>query len=114
MGTNYYWRTKESDTCPHCGRSDPPVDHHIGKSSGGWTFTFSTGGDLNIRSYAQWRAVFAEGNGRIVDEYDREHSPADFDDLVRAKLGGRCHAREYPERCFIDHDNHGFLDHDFA
>jgi hypothetical protein len=39
MGTNFYLRTKPSESCPTCGHTEKPSHElHIGKSSAGWNF----------------------------------------------------------------------------
>lgn len=76
MGTNYY---HEIELCDKCHNSER---EHIGKSSAGWTFTFHA--TDAIRSWKDWQAKLANG-GRIVDEYGREHSLEDLQQLVAGK-----------------------------
>lgn len=76
MGTNFYWH---QTACPTCKRFDVL---HVGKRSGGWSFGFRgyrhetedaqspTG--FPVESRADWRKVFTEIPGRLVDEYGRE------------------------------------------
>ena len=85
MGTNYYFHR---NTCEHCKRSDEPV--HIGKSSGGWTFSFqgfrSEDDPLGvIKSEADWRRVIAESDGEIFDEYGARVGVTEFWRMVEAK-----------------------------
>lgn len=76
MGTNFYWR---ETPCGSCGRAD---ELHVGKSSGGWSFGFQAyrhdpdDGAISpvgfpVVSRADWRRVFTEKPGRLVDEYGR-------------------------------------------
>ncbi len=113
MGTNYYHR--KDDVCPTCGREDEDV--HIGKSSGGWTFSFH--GTDDIRSWEQWRAALAYG--RIEDEYGRALTLPEFEELVAAKLGGLRHydemEREYPNSMWgewLDPEGHSFSGGEFS
>lgn len=81
MGTNFTWRTGD---CTACGRFD---EHHVGKSSAGWSCLFRAyphrlisaahpdwGHDPAspfghpVLSRADWRTVFAAG-GQLRNEY---------------------------------------------
>jgi hypothetical protein len=78
MGTNYY---AHIDTCERCKR--PWAVVHLGKSSGGWRFTFNLNGRehyYDVPSMKQW----LKGK-RIFDEYEEEVSHDDFWNLVEAK-----------------------------
>jgi hypothetical protein len=66
MGTNFFWREK---FCGECGRFD---EKHVGKRSGGWSFTFRE--HEGIRSRADWVAYVAKGEGGLIDEYGREYA----------------------------------------
>jgi len=86
MGTNYYHRT---NLCPVCGRYD---EHHIGKSSGGWTFSFhgerEPDAEINplgcvVASFADWKKRLQYG--AIFDEYEERIPFADFVALVTSK-----------------------------
>jgi hypothetical protein len=84
MGTNYYWRDAP---CNECGRYD---EHHVGKSSAGWSFGFRAYPHLlssdehpewghypcspfgfPVLTRADWRRVFTERTGQLWDEYRR-------------------------------------------
>lgn len=70
MGTNYYLE-EDGELV------------HIGKSSGGWEFSFR--GYEDIRSWEDWQSKIA---GRdIVDEYDGKMSFADFKQMVESNRG---------------------------
>ncbi|GIM89701.1 hypothetical protein [Paractinoplanes toevensis] len=89
MGTNYYLR---EHPCGSCGRSD---ELHVGKSSGGWSFGFRgyrhdpdddryspTG--YPVLSRDDWRKVFTDKPGRLVDEYGREvENPIEWLDALQ-------------------------------
>lgn len=74
MGTNYEWR---EPACPTCHRGDTT---HVGKQSGGWSFLFhgyrhdpedgvTSPFGFTVESRVDWRKVFAERAGVLVDEY---------------------------------------------
>jgi hypothetical protein len=95
MGTNYYWHVKPCPTCSH-----PENKYHIGKSSGGWSFSFQaleayeSPNGRPIVSAQNWREVFAETEGVIVDEYGDKHSQTEFWELVKHKKDGKNHCEE--------------------
>lgn len=104
MGTNYYHRT---NICPHCDRYD---EHHIGKSSGGWTFGFhgerEEDSELNplggvVSSFSDWKTRLREG--KIFDEYEEEISFEKFLQLVEAKRNEKNNHTEY---CRVNHSSH--------
>lgn len=88
MGTNYYFN---EDVCPHCNRPANVV--HIGKSSMGWKFSFRGyfglscpfGRESDIRSFADWKEIFQNLDGRITNEYGEEISVEDFCKMVESK-----------------------------
>ena len=85
MGTNYYHRT---DICECCKRYK---EQHIGKSSGGWEFSFhGYDGEENqpvIMSFEDWKREL-QTDGKIFNEYGEEISFEDFVKLVDDKKGG--------------------------
>jgi hypothetical protein len=70
MGTNFYFRKPLANYCEHCGRSDPPKELHIGKSSAGWCFSLHVYPEQGIHTLDDWGAIWA--NGTIFDEYGDE------------------------------------------
>lgn len=80
MGTSYYHRTT---ICAKCNRFD---ERHIGKSSGGWQFSFQGYRDIMpaIRSFLDWKRELESG-GKIFDEYNREVSFDEFVEFVESK-----------------------------
>lgn len=113
MGMNYYWVT---GACPQCGHSDEK--YHIGKSSGGWSFTFQAFSyhespeKFPISSAEDWRKVMT-GEGKIMDEEGRIHSQEDFWKMVERKKDGKNHTIEYrsqyPEfKTWLDSEGHSF------
>ena len=103
MGTNYYHRTH---ICEHCDRFD---EHHIGKSSGGWTFGFhgerEEDSELNslgrvVASFDDWKLLFLEEGSKIIDEYGEEISVAEFIQMVEKKKSETLNHTEY---CKVAH-----------
>jgi len=93
MGTNYDYHV---DVCQHCKRSKQSF--HIGKSSGGWTFTFQAfhshetpfvlvNEDITdpVCSFSDWKKIFNLVPGEIRDEYGEVVSVKDFVELVEFK-----------------------------
>lgn len=114
MGTNYYVAT---NFCEHCKRFDR--DKHIGKSSGGWTFSFRgyrADWDMpKIETYEHW--LLALQGERICDEYGEEISLADFQAMVESKKNEkfnhtiycrREHPRHAEQDCWLDPEGHSF------
>jgi len=115
MGTNYYLH---QNVCEHCKRSDEPV--HIGKSSGGWSFSFrgyrSEHDPLGaITSEADWRRVITEGDGQILNEYGDRIGVIEFWQMIEAK---KIEPNNHTTYCRNDaqHSDHGyrFCDYDDA
>jgi hypothetical protein len=70
MGTNFYFRKPLVNYCEHRGRSDPPEELHIGKSSAGWCFSLHVYPEQGIHALDDWEAIWP--NGTIFDEYGDE------------------------------------------
>lgn len=76
MGTNFYWHDDAlvcMNACDHCA-ADAVI--HVGKRSAGWSFGFRAWTEdslfeFEIRSRADWRKVFTDRAGSLVDEYGR-------------------------------------------
>lgn len=116
MGTNYYWKSEveEPTLCSECRCVTKVPVFHIGKSSAGWTFTFQTSDALGVRSFADWKRVLA-GKGTIVDEYGAVLPVERFEALVVKKASAlHSHAREHPQKSFLDPEGHSFSDYDFS
>lgn len=96
MGTNYY---AQINKCDHCGRSADRV--HLGKSSGGWTFTV----DISHGEFKDFdslkRFLHSEEVSEIRNEYGEEISEDEFFDIVleRNYPNGLRHAAD-------EHPNH--------
>jgi hypothetical protein len=134
MGTNYYLHY---NICKCCSRSD---EIHIGKSSGGWTFSFQgyrANGtyyteikdkdekELKIESYKDWLSflerMIAKGS-EIRDEYNEKISLDKFKELVERKKDEKFNHTKY---CMVEHpssmkdlwldaEGHSFSDGDFS
>jgi hypothetical protein len=120
MGTNYYFKAKAGELA-QCG------EIHIGKSSGGWAFSFQAyeeeGGErelatsyqgalrvkvtiprLVIKSWAEWQAFLHATAGVIVDEYGSEISLDEFEELVRSLSPGQTWGEGGPR--LLNHVDH--------
>ena len=75
MGTNYY--TAEN-YCDHCKQYK--VDLHIGKSSGGWCFSFQGYKWMSLTSWQAWKAYLKDK--LIMDEYGEKMTYESFVDLI--------------------------------
>lgn len=74
MGTNFYWH---DSPCAGCGRYD---EVHVGKRSMGWSFGFRGYRAAEdsvlarpVQARADWRQVFVERRGVLLDEYGAEY-----------------------------------------
>jgi hypothetical protein len=120
MGTNYYHRT---NICECCNRYD---ETHIGKSSGGWTFSFQgfkkayeDDETEEVLSYADWLNRLQSG-GKIFDEYGDEVSLDEFMALVEMKKGEKrnhtiyCRTHHPGLDNWLDADGHSFSAGEFS
>lgn len=110
MSTNYYWYAEP--TCSHCGR-EYPNRKHIGKSAGGWTFSFrgyrEPWSDPMLVSEDDWRRLIALPGSEIKDEYGRLVTVDGFWQMVDEKRSSpHNHAREYPHESWVDHKGNSF------
>lgn len=117
MGTNYYVHTGPCETpCAHC---KAPEAIHLGKSSGGWSFTFRAypvwdGADRSeigpvVSDYASWLKLL--DLGEIRDEYDRAVSRDELLSLIEGKRDGLSTLYGHD---FIDSAGHRFCSSDFC
>lgn len=110
MGTNYYLHERR---CDLCGKSDRVM--HIGKSSGGWAFSFRAYDD--IRSETAWRGKIEEAvalGGQIRDGFENVRTPDEFWSLVDEKRSLKKHAVEHPQYSFLDDKGNSFTDEEFS
>lgn len=107
MGTNYYARENE---CKHCNRYD---DIHLGKSSGGWHFTFQYNHGKYYKDVNEMKK-WLKGK-KIYNEYDEKISNKDFWEMVKAKQKNVfiSHAVEYPNNSLLI-DGYSFSDCEFS
>jgi len=129
MGTNYYFRY---NICKCCNRFS---DIHIGKSSGGWSFSFHAP-DLyidmstldpkhalldvkdfrfNITSFQEWKEVIDKyvteyETAKIFDEYHADIPPEEFYSMVENKKDGKHHATYMKEDGKDYDEKRDFLD----
>lgn len=79
MGTNYYIIENMKPPCSCCGR---PYEHeqvHIGKSSFGWKFLFSSVKG-QYRDFKSWLEFVEKYKDSIYDEYERK---VELEDLLK-------------------------------
>lgn len=121
MGTNYYLR---KNLCAHCGRYD---QLHIGKSSGGWTFSFQgfrdDYDDPKILSFADWKREIEKTGSVIYDEYGKAIRKQEFYALVEKKrtetenhtlYSQKHHPDHARNNCWLDDEGNSFSEGDFC
>ena len=89
MGTNYYWQQAPEKPCHACGHGDTYEPVHIGKSSFGWVFTLRVypdgiepGSGTRINDLDDWRHIWRDREGTIVDEYGEELSWQKLEEII--------------------------------
>lgn len=113
MGTNFYLKREICPTCKHSKER-----YHIGKSSGGWTFTFrgyrNEWDDLRVENASDWKRETKDGI--IVDEYGEEHDYYKFWKMVLEKSDAKHnHAKEYPSpNDWLDAEGNSFSSSEFS
>ena len=80
MGINYYVKTKK---CTHCGHE--PRSIHIGKSSGGWKFSFQYNNGQYYKTADQLKNWIEDNKLKIIDEYGKSITLKKFWNMVQAK-----------------------------
>jgi hypothetical protein len=92
MGTNFYWIDRDQTYCGHCERGGEEI--HIGKSSGGWSFSFHAVPSMGLTSAKAWREYMetSKDHGHIRDEYRDKVATEEFWRIVEAKRDGKKHA----------------------
>lgn len=110
MGTNYYARYKQ---CNHCDRYD---EIHLGKSSGGWSFSFHglrpdkwdvADGAEEILSETAWKTWLWDNDHQIHNEYGDKLSDQEFWEMVEAK---RDETHNHTIYCQVGHPSHAYRD----
>jgi hypothetical protein len=118
MGTNYYVRTPGCDNaCDHCAESRLI---HLGKTSGGWRFSFQADPTWpRDRAFTEWQRL--AGSGPIEDEYGLTVTLPELLDLIDQKRGGRSHLAPQPDLGvyrpsdgWFTNDGHEFGTRDFT
>jgi hypothetical protein len=107
MGTNFYAHTNE---CHCCKRVDIV---HLGKRSGGWTFSFQA--SESVRNFDDWCKLVRSAS-RVEDEYGYPLTP---DEMIKEastwQVGkGKRHADYYLHESWIDEYGHSFSSSDFS
>lgn len=122
MGTNYYLVNNE---CECCDRYDRVI--HLGKSSGGWSFTFrgyrgswsyDYEAPLDVDNFTEWKALIEkrmEQGCRIRDEYGKVTELAELLALIASKRKGWNHAKRHPgPNDWVDEFGNSFTSTDFS
>ena len=91
MGTNYYAKINEEVTCKECGHVTGGDLVHIGKSSAGWVFALNVLSSECFDDWEDWRRFIKYSSIGIVDEYGKEISLGEMDNIVtkRSHPSGR-------------------------
>lgn len=122
MSTNYYLCV---EPCAHCHREFPKL--HIGKFSGGWSFSFRGHKDHHppLTTYEEWFNYLADetadGHCCIKDEYDEMLSVDEFQRMVesaKVRKNYTVYCRkthpEYAKDCWVDEEGHSFTGTEFS
>lgn len=131
MGTNYYLH---EDICPHCGRCERKL--HVGKSSGGWTFSFRgypyEFDEPKIKSAADWHSYLltastaSDVKNELRNEYDEIVTLHDFWELVADKRteknnhtiymqnSTKQYERYAADKCWLDDEGNSFTGTKFS
>jgi hypothetical protein len=137
MGTNYYAHV---NICYECGKAERVL--HIGKSSGGWTFSFRgyrphldintwETDDLNVTSFDDYKELLSQNNTKIIDEYGTVILYDEFIAIVESKKDSKFnHAhmvkerdkvmfpfgfdQEYYDKNWLDEDGNSFTAGEFS
>jgi hypothetical protein len=108
MGTNYYIQTKKCRTCKHV-----PTPIHIGKSSGGWKFSFNYNNGIYYKNIAEMREWVKDK--LIEDEYGKLVTHAKFWRLVAMKQSEKlAHAEQHPSENDFMIDGYSFTNGEFS
>lgn len=89
MGTNYYTRR---NICEHCDRHN---EIHLGKSSGGWQFSFQYNGGEYYKSVPEMKAWLEDK--QIWNEYGEEVTREQFWEMVDTKQSNPSNLNHYEE-----------------
>lgn len=112
MGTNYYLIKRIK--CPHCGSDVPKSEDkekHIGKSSAGWRFIFSSQLGSNFEKVIE--AIFRD-EYCIIDEYEKTIDKVKFLNMVLSKQNEHLPSSKENLDEFIDKYGFRFTERDFC
>lgn len=109
MGTNYYIKTKK---CKECGYK--PEGIHLGKSSGGWQFSFQYNGGKYYKNVTEMKEWLKDKN--IEDEYGNDLNRKEFWNMVerKQKEDKLNHTTECPSSYNYLIDGYSFSDTEFS
>ena len=122
MGTNYYWHEKDP-TCSHCNRGSISDGLHIGKRSGGWTFSWR-GYEPDhrrelpqgIRSSKEWVDFIRSHEGAVYNEYGELIPKEEFIAMALDWSGPDMRRHDSLPYCrvTVDEDGHDILWSEFS
>jgi hypothetical protein len=109
MGTNYYTKVKK---CKECGHKPTPI--HLGKSSGGWTFSFQYNYGKYYKNIEEMKIWLRDKS--IEDEYGNDINREEFWNMVERKQEEEKlnHSIEYPTSYNYLIDGYSFSDGEFS
>lgn len=120
MGTNFYMFTNKRELKPMLGdkailTDDPEFGYeiHIAKTSAGWQPYFEA--HEHIRSVADLKLLYDQGDVSILDEYGTEYNWAGFVERV-VKFGDKQNWRTSTDYCneFTSIDGYRFCTREFS
>ena len=103
MGTNYYIKT---ETCPTCGYK--PDGIHLGKSSGGWQFSFQYNGGQYYKNVAEMKKWLADK--KIENEYGEEVLHKEFWEMVKFKQKEKLNHAKYMHEKYPSYNTELIID----
>jgi len=106
MGTNYYLR---KGVCEHCNQFTEEI--HIGKSSCGWKFLFST--DLGASKEEVFDAML-DSNLPIYNEYGDKVTSSHLINLIISKQEDKSHTKTNPNYYLEDGEGFDFSEREFS
>ena len=110
MGTNYYTKDRTNE-CKCCGRGVEEI--HLGKSSGGWQFSFQYNDGKyykNVEEMKKWLK-----DKVIEDEYEEVVTSEEFFDMINEKqTEENNHANTYKDDKNIVIDGYSFTNCEFC
>ena len=102
MGTNYYTKTNKCETC-----GNKPEGIHLGKSSGGWQFSFQYNGGKFYKSVPEMKEWLKDKE--IENEYGEIVTQKEFWDMVEDKQKEKLNHAEYVNKKYPNRESIDFI-----